>query len=612
MVEEGRNVSPVTIWPEIPGGSIVAIAAALQRWREARQPLTPHVHVQPGLPEHIAETMMSAADRLWMAAQDEADRAVSQHLSVVNQHLDAARAERDEVLLEYQKTAEEVATERERHIALTNALSASEDASTRLTAELASVTGRAEAAEARAAELAQRVSVDEAALEHTKAELGEERKAREELAAAVSSQNDEIARMKQELDEARQEIASLGYECQAKLVEADRALQEASAASSRAEAATAQANESLARVAALEAERDEARIAFETERQTSAARSEEVSIQFDELQRVGRELEAAREQIGAMTEAKAAVSAELARVSQDASVARERAEAAEQHATTLEQRLVEIEQAKSAEAERWAQEASAASSRAEAATAQVNESLARVAALDAELDESRTALAAERQTSVARSEEASIQRNELQGVARELEEAREQVSAVTAEKTAAIAELAQVSQDASAAKERADAAEQRAATLALRLAEVEKARAEEARRSHQLAIQAGKSATADEVAELQRQISAQAKAHEKAFNELRTIAEQWVAHAKDLKERLGSANEKLLFIDSRSTGEVALIRKLSSELERLKPDSELISRDTQQKLIGATMAERLSQKGYRYDPATAVMSKVER
>jgi prophage DNA circulation protein len=148
--------------------------------------------------------------------------------------------------------------------------------------------------------------------------------------------------------------------------------------------------------------------------------------------------------------------------------------------------------------------------------------------------------------------------------------------------------------------------------LAQRVAEVERARAEEARRNHQLAIQASESTTAEEVAELQRQISAQAKAHEKAFTELRTIAEQWVAHAKDLKERLGSANEKLLFIDSRSTGEVALIRKLSAELERLKPDSELISRDTQQKLIGATMAERLSQKGYRYDPTTAVMSKVER
>jgi Chromosome segregation ATPases len=208
--------------------------------------------------------------------------------------------------------------------------------------------------------------------------------------------------------------------------------------------------------------------------------------------------------------------------------------------------------------------------------------------------------------------QASIQYDELQHVTRELEAAREQVSAMTEAKAAAIAELAQVSQDASTAKERAEAAEQHAATLAQRLGEAEKARAEEARRSHQLALQAGDSAKAEEVAELQRQISAQAKAHEKAFNELRTIAEQWVEHAKDLKDRLASANEKLLFIDSRSTGEVALIRKLSSELERLKPDSELVSRDTQQKLIGATMAERLSQKGYRYDPTTAVMSKVER
>ena len=41
MVEEGRKVSPVTIWPEVPGGSIVAIAASLQRWREARR--TPRI-----------------------------------------------------------------------------------------------------------------------------------------------------------------------------------------------------------------------------------------------------------------------------------------------------------------------------------------------------------------------------------------------------------------------------------------------------------------------------------------------------------------------------------------------------------------------------------------
>ncbi len=88
MVEEGRKVSPVTIWPELPGGSIVAIAAALQRWREVRQPVTPPMQVQAALPGHIAETMMNAADRLWMAAQGEADKAVSQHLSAVNQQLE--------------------------------------------------------------------------------------------------------------------------------------------------------------------------------------------------------------------------------------------------------------------------------------------------------------------------------------------------------------------------------------------------------------------------------------------------------------------------------------------------------------------------------------------
>lgn len=241
-----------------------------------------------------------------------------------------------------------------------------------------------------------------------------------------------------------------------------------------------------------------------------------------------------------------------------------------------------------------------------------NESLARLAALESELDEARTTLAAERETSAARIEEASTQLTELQRVARELEEARNQVGAMTEANTAATAKLAQVSQDASAARERAGAAEQRAATLQQRLAEAEKARAEEVQRGHQLGIRAGESAKAEDIAALQRQIAAQAKAHEKAFNELRTIAEQWVAHAKDLKERLGAANEKLLLIDSRSTGEVALIRKLSSEIERLKPDHELVSRDVQQKLIGATMADRLAQKGYRYDPATAVMSKVER
>ena len=116
---------------------------------------------------------------------------------------------------------------------------------------------------------------------------------------------------------------------------------------------------------------------------------------------------------------------------------------------------------------------------------------------------------------------------------------------------------------------------------------------------------------AEELASLQRQIAAQAKTHTKAYNELRANAEQWVTYAKDIKQRLDQANEKILFIDARSTGEVALLRRLSFELERLKPDHELVFREAQKKLIGATMTQQLAQKGYQYDPATAVMSKLE-
>lgn len=116
---------------------------------------------------------------------------------------------------------------------------------------------------------------------------------------------------------------------------------------------------------------------------------------------------------------------------------------------------------------------------------------------------------------------------------------------------------------------------------------------------------------ADEIASLRRQMSTQAKAHEKAYSELHTLAEQWVAHAKELKQRLSATNQKVTFLDARSAAEVALLRRLSSELERLKPDHDLVSRDAQQKLISATLAERLEQKGYRYDPATAVISKIE-
>jgi len=249
-------------------------------------------------------------------------------------------------------------------------------------------------------------------------------------------------------------------------------------------------------------------------------------------------------------------------------------------------------QEKSAEVERWSQDAIAAHGRAQAAEAQASESLAHVAALEVELNEVRVALAAERENAAARNAEITAYRDHAGRVSAELDEARKQISAFMEEKAEQGAELARVSNDVNALRERAEAAEKNATDLAKRL--VEKEQGDES-----------------ELASLQRQISAQAKAHSKAYNDLRANAEQWVTYAKDLRQRLDVANEKILFIDARSTGEVALMRRLAVELERLKPDHELVFRESQQKMIGDKMAQQLAQKGYRYDPATAVMSKIE-
>src|SRR5258705_3572584 len=127
MTEEGRQVSPVTIWSEVHSGSIVAIAAALQRWREARQPQTPDAQVQTALPQDAAETLMNVAWRLWTASHDEAEKVLRQRLGVVDQQLEVALRERDEALVVYQKTEEEVEAGRERLNDLANDLHAAED-----------------------------------------------------------------------------------------------------------------------------------------------------------------------------------------------------------------------------------------------------------------------------------------------------------------------------------------------------------------------------------------------------------------------------------------------------------------------------------------------------
>ena len=845
MVEEGRRVSPVTIWSEARGGSLVEIVAALERWREARQPRTPDLQVQAGLPEGLAETIMSAAGRIWTTSQHEAEQAFNQRLTAMGQRAEAALAERDEALAEFQRLADEIEAGRERVAVLTDSLNASEVTATRLGAELATATGRADAAEthieelvqrvavveadlettlasvaeerrardeltlvvegkdyeiaqltqerddsrqeaaslgdachakseeverwsqeasvltlraqaaeARVEELVQQVSVAHASLEATKASLEDERRARDESATLVASKNDEIARLGQDLDGARQEISTLSAAYQAKSEEADKWSQEASTAAARAQAAEARVEEFAQRVSAADSNLEATKASLEEERRARDELAAVVASKSDELARLTQDLDGAQQQVASLSAASQAKSQEVEKWSHEASAVTSRAQAAEvrveellQRASTVEANLEttktsleeesraretlaaalvdksdeaarltqerdeglqqiatlreagqaqsdEVErrslessaansraqvaearveellqraslenanlettkisleeerrerealattlaskndelarlaqehddarqqiatlsdttQAKSEEVEKWSQEASAANSRVQNAEAQANESLTRLATLEAELDEARTALAAERQTAATRLDEGSAQLNELQRISGELDETREQLGTLTEAKVATSAELARVSQDASAAKERADTAERYAAQLAQRLAELAEVAAQEGQGGPHPGVRADESENAEEVAALQRQISAQAKAHEKALNDLRTNAEQWVAHARDLKQRLGQAGERMLFVDARSTGEVALVRRLASELERLKPDHELISRDAQQKLIGATMSLQLAQKGYQYDPATAVMSKID-
>lgn len=539
LTQEGRKVTPVTVWTEAGRGSVVAIAAGLQRWREAHSPDMPQQQAPTGLPDDLAETLVNVARRLWTVSRDETERMSGQRLSVVSQRLSSALAERDEALAEFQKTGDEAAKNRQQTTEMLSALRASEDSVARLRQEFEAATERAQTAESRVEEAQQRASAEQARLEALNASLDEERRAKNAL-------NEDIARIAQERDQARQDHTELHASMSGK-------------------------DEALARIAG---ELDQVRQQHGNLHASLAGKDEE-------LARIAQERDQARQDHAELHALIAGKDDELARIAQERDQVREQHEA-----------LSLASQEKSAEAERWSQDANAAHARAQTAEAQASESLARVAALEAELNEVRGALAAERENAATLKTEISAHRDHAGRVGGELDEARKQISALMEQKAEQGAELARVSNDVNALRERAETAERNATDLAKRL--VEKEQGEES-----------------ELASLQRQISAQAKAHSKAYDDLRANAEQWVTYAKDLRQRLDVANEKILFIDARSTGEVALMRRLAVELERMKPDHELVLREAQQKVIGDKMAQQLAQKGYRYDPATAVMSKIE-
>ncbi|WP_027798613.1 DNA-binding protein [Paraburkholderia dilworthii] len=579
MVGEGKKVSALAVWGEIRSGSIVAVSAALQRWREVREPAAAAEPVMTGLPDDIAQIMLSAAGNVWTSAREEAERVVNQRLAVVSERADAIAAERDEAFAEYQNTLAEAELARERVATLTNALSISEEAVNRLATELSALRDRAKAADERVAELEDRAAAAEARVAQT-----EEREAATEARIAQADERASTAEARvAQADEQAADAQRRIREAEERAAAAEARIAQEEERASAAELRIAEANE---RASAAEARLQAAETSLSEEGQAREALSSAAVARDDEMERLRGERDTARHEAAALSEA------------------------GEAHAQ---------------EVRRWTDESSAASSRAQDAALQASESLAQLAALQTELDQARAELTAQRETNAARSDEAAAGRSEVERLQHELGAAREQLAAMSEANAAATTETTRLAQDASAAAGRAEAAERRVADLERQLAELETAHAQRLEQAQQQGrlpdspspdspspeFESKEAVMADEIASLRRQMSSQAKAHEKAYSELRTLAEQWIAHAKELKQRLSATNQKVTFLDARSAAEVALLRRLSSELERLKPDHDLVSRDAQQKLISAALAERLEQKGYRYDPATAVMSKIE-
>lgn len=165
MAEEGQKVSPMAIWSEVHTGSVVAVAAALRKWREERAPRVPQVVERPALPEAVTDTMRDALDRLWTSAQDEAERAVARRLAAMRQRVEDACNERDDALAELQSTVQELDALQNQLDQMTASHQTKTDAAAGLEEDIALAVQRTDAAEMRAQELAARVSTLEAELE---------------------------------------------------------------------------------------------------------------------------------------------------------------------------------------------------------------------------------------------------------------------------------------------------------------------------------------------------------------------------------------------------------------------------------------------------------------
>ncbi|MEM5313339.1 DNA-binding protein [Paraburkholderia sp. JHI869] len=311
MADEGQKVSPMAIWSEVHTGSVVAVAASLRKWREERAPRMQQVVERPALPETVTDSMRDALDKLWNSAQDEAERAVARRLQSMRERVEDASNERDNALEELQTTVQELDALQVQLDKMTRAFETKEDAGSGLEEDIASAMQRADAAEKRAKELAERVSALEAELERAVAELAAEREAHASQAAEAAAAAEATAAETSEQAEATASTESN---------EGERAALEAA----HAEA-----------VAKLEGELEAIRAALEAEQEAHAAQREQVAGAQAERDAAATELQNAQQQLASLSDERTADASEIARLSASLTEAQERADAALQRANEI-------------------------------------------------------------------------------------------------------------------------------------------------------------------------------------------------------------------------------------------------------------------------------------
>jgi chromosome segregation ATPase len=322
MADEGQTVSPVAIWSEVHTGSVVAVAAALRKWRETRAPRVPQVVERPALPDSVTDTMRDALDRLWTSAQDEAERAVARRLTAMRQRVEEASTERDDALAELQNTVQELDALQGQLDQLANSYEEKVNVVTGLEEDIALAVQRTDSAEKRAQELTERVSQLEAELERSMSELAAQREASAQVQTGAAAADEvptglfepvEPVELEESLTPA--ELAEATEE-----IEALRAEREAEHAES---------------VARLASELEAIRAALQAEQEAHAARQEEVAGAQAERDAAAVELQHAQAQLASLTDERTVDASEIARLSASLAEAQERADAEQQRAAEL-------------------------------------------------------------------------------------------------------------------------------------------------------------------------------------------------------------------------------------------------------------------------------------